>query len=285
MVAHLEDARHRLEDARRRLEDALPRLVIPTGIPIAGRRGAMTTAVRQGSARAVIVLTEIDPPATAHRMSGIQTTVFLAIAAPLIGPLATALPVIAHRVTAIQETAHPAIVHSVIVHRVIVFRKTVYPATVRPVIVLPETDPPVTLHRETVPMDVGMALALAPMARGISRDRAPMEAGTSDVMTAGMNAEMTVLRAFQVAPMTMASVPMTAGMTRVRVLQLRVGSVRIDRPKDASVTALSDHQTDTVPAMSVVSRPRGLASASRVPAPSVPLWRPRPKPRHRPQTI
>ena len=135
-------------------------------------------------------------------------------------------------------------------------------------------------------MDVGMALALAPMARrGISRDRAPMEAGTSDVMTAGMNAEMTVLRAFQVAPMTMASVPMTAGMTRVRVLQLRVGSVRIDRPKDASVTALSDHQTDTVPAMSVVSRPRGLASATRVPAPSVPLWRPRPKPRHRPQTI
>ena len=270
MVAHLEDARRRL--------------VIPTGIPIAGRRGAMTTAVRRGNARAVIVLTGIDPPAAAHRMIGIQTTVFLAIAAPLIGPLATAIPVIAHRVIGIQETAHPAIVRSVIVHRVIVFRKTVYPATVPPVIVLPETEPLVTLHRETVPMDVGMALALAPMARGISRDRPPTDAE--------MTAEMTVLRAFQGAPMAMASVPMTAEMTRVRVLQLRVGSVRIDPPKDASVTALSDHQTDTVPAMSVASRPRGHASATRVPAPatrvpapSVPLWRPRPKPRHRPQTI
>ena len=275
VVAHLEDARLRLEDARRRL-------VIPTGIPIAGRRGAMTTAVRRGNARAVIVLTGIDPPAAAHRMIGIQTTVFLAIAAPLIGPLATAIPVIAHRVIAhrvigIQETAHPAIVRSVIVHRVIVFRKTVYLATVPPVIVLPETEPLVTLHRETVPMDVGMALALAPMARGISRDRPPTDAE--------MTAEMTVLRAFQGAPMAMASVPMTAEMTRVRVLQLRVGSVRIDPPKDASVTALSDHQTDTVPAMSVASRPRGHASATRVPAPSVPLWRPRPKPRHRPQTI
>ena len=270
MVAHLEDARHRLEDA-------LLRLVTPTGIPIAARRGAMTTAVRRGSARAVIVLTGIDPPAAAHRMSGLRTTVFLAIAAPLIGPSATVLPVIAPRVIAIQETAHPAIVHSAIVHRVIVFRKTVYPATVRPVIVLPETDPPVTLHRETVPMDVGMALALAPMARGISRDRALMEAVMTDVMT--------VLRAFQDALMTMASVPMSAVMTRARVLQLQIGSVRIARPKDASEIALNDHQIDTVPVMSVASRPQGPALATRVPAPSVPICSPRLKPRRRPQMI
>ena len=96
MVARLEDARHRL--------------AIPAGIPTADRRGDMTTADRRGSARAVIVLMGIDPPAVAHPVSGLQTTVFLAIAAPPIGPTATA-------------------------HRVIVFRKIAFPVTVRLVIV------------------------------------------------------------------------------------------------------------------------------------------------------
>jgi hypothetical protein len=104
-------------------------------------------------------------------------------------------------------------------------------------------------------------------------------------MTAAMTVAMIVLRAFQDALMTMASVPMSAVMTRARVLQLQIGSVRIARPKDASEIALNDHQIDTVPVMSVASRPQGPALATRVPAPSVPICSPRLKPRRRPQMI
>ena len=242
MVARLEDARHRL--------------AIPAGIPTADRRGDMTTADRHGSARAVIVLMGIDPPAVAHPVSGLRTTVFLAIAPPPIGRTATA-------------------------HRVIVFRKIAFPVTVRLVIVPRESDPPATVHQAIVPMDAGTALALAPMAKGISRARAPMDAGTIAAMTAAM----IVLRAFQVALITMASVPMNVVMTRARVPRLRIGSVRIARPKDAFVIALNDHPIDTVPAMNVASRPKGPALATRLPVPSVPICRLRLKPRRRLQMI
>ena len=260
----------RQEDARLRQEDARRHLVIPTGIPTADRRGDMTIADRRGSARAVIALTGIDHPAAVHRMSGLRTTVFLAIAAPLIGPSATAHRVTALQLLATQQTAHPVIVHSVIVHRVIGFRRIAFPVTVRPAIVPRGSDPPVTVHQATVPMDDGMAL-----------HRVPMDAAMIAVMTAAM----TVLRAFQDALMTMASVPMSAVMTRARVLQLQIGSVRIARLKDASEIALNAHQIDTVPVMSVASRPQGPALATRVPAPSVPICSPRLKPRRRPQMI
>ena len=239
-----------------RLEDARHRLVIPAGIPTAGRRGDMTTADRRGSARAVIVLMGIDLPAVAHPVNGLRTTVFLAIAALPIGRQATA-------------------------HRVIAFRKIAFPVIVRLVIVLRESDPPVTVHLATVPTDAGTALALAPMAKGISRDRVPMDAE----MTAEMTAEMIVLRAFLVALITMASVPMNVVMTRARVPRLRIGSVRIARPKDAFVIALNDHPIDTVPAINVASRPKDPALATRLPAPSVPICRPRLKPRRRLQMI
>ena len=117
--------------------------------------------------------------------------------------------------------------------------------------------------------------AHAPMARGISRDRAPM-----DVVTI-----VIVLRASPVALMRMASVPMNAVMTRVDGPQLRVGSVRIDRPRDAFVIALSERPIDTVLAMSVASRPNGPALATLVLDPSGPSNNPRPKLRRRPQTI
>ena len=242
MVARLEDARHRL--------------AIPAGIPTADRRGDMTTADRRGSARAVIVLMGIDPPAVAHPVSGLRTTVFLAIAAPPIGRTATA-------------------------HRVIVFRKIAFPVIVRRVIVPRESDPPATVNQAIVPMDAGTALALAPMAKGISRARAPMDAGK----TAEKTAAMIVLRAFQVALIMMASVPMNVVMTRARVPRLRIGSVRIARPKDAFVIALNDHPIDTVPAMNVASRPKDPALATRLPAPSVPICRLRLKPRRRLQMI
>jgi hypothetical protein len=271
----------RLEDARLRQEDARRHLVIPTGIPTADRRGDMTIADRRGSARAVIAHTGIDHPPAVHRMSGLRTTVFLAIAAPLIGPSATAHRVTALQLIATQQTAHRVIVHLVIVHRVIGFRRIASPVTVRPAIVSRESDPLVTVHQATVPMDAGMALHRVPMARGGRRDRVPMDAA----MTAEMTVAMIVLRAFQDALMTMASVPMSAVMTRARVLQLQIGSVRIARPKDASEIALNDHQIDTVPVMSVASRPQGPALATRVPAPSVPICSPRLKPRRRPQMI
>ena len=235
-----------------RLEDARHRLVIPAGIPTADRRGDMTTADRRGSARAVIVLMGIDLPAVAHPVNGFRTTVFLAIAALPIGRQATA-------------------------HRVIAFRKIAFPVIVRLVIVLRESDPPVTVHQAIVPTDAGTALALAPTAKGISRDRAPMDAEKI--------AAMIVLRAFQVALMTMASVPMNVVMTRARVPRLRIGSVRIARPKDASVIVLNDHPIDTVPAMNVASRPKGPALATWLPVPSVPICRPRLKPRRRLQMI
>ena len=246
MVARLEDARHRL--------------AIPAGIPIADRRGDMTTADRRGSARAVIVLMGIDLPAVARPVSGLRTTVFLAIAAPPIGRTATA-------------------------HRVIVFRKIAFPVTVRLVIVPPESDPPATVHQAIVPMDAGTALALAPMAKGISRARAPMDAGKTAEKTAEKTAAMIVLRAFQVALIMMASVPMNVVMTRARVPRLRIGSARIARPKEAFVIALNDHPIDTVPAMNVVSRPKDPASATPLPAPSVPICRPRLKLRRRLQMI
>ena len=279
----------RQEDARLRQEDAHRHLVIPTGIPTADRRGDMTIADRRGSARTVIAHMGIDHPAAVHRMSVLRTTVFLAIAAPLIGPSATAHRVTALQLIATQQTAHRVIVHLVIVHRVIGFRRIAFPVTVRPAIVSRESDPLVTVHQATVPMDAGMALHRVPMARGGRRDRVPMDAAMTAEMTAAMTAEMTVamivLRAFQDALMTMASVPMSAVMTRARVLQLQIGSVRIARPKDASEIALNDHQIDTVPVMSVASRPQGPALATRVPAPSVPICSPRLKPRRRPQMI
>ena len=255
VVAHLGDVHLRLEDAHRRL-------VIPAVIPTAGRSGDMTIADRQEIAQAVIVLMGIVHPAVAHQLSVIRTivlrmTAFLAIAALPIGRQATA--------------------HRVIAFRKIAFRKIAFPVIVRLVIVLRESDPPVTVHQAIVPTDAGTALALAPTAKGISRDRAPMDAEKI--------AAMIVLRAFQVALMTMASVPMNVVMTRARVPRLRIGSVRIARPKDASVIVLNDHPIDTVPAMNVASRPKGPALATRLPVPSVPICRPRLKPRRRLQMI
>ena len=255
----------RQEDARLRQEDARRHLVIPTGIPTADRRGDMTIADRRGSAQAVIVLMGIVHPAVAHQLSVIRTivlrmTAFLAIAALPIGRQATA-------------------------HRVIAFRKIAFPVIVRLVIVLRESDPPVTVHQAIVPTDAGTALALAPTAKGISRDRAPMDAEMTDEMTDEMTAAMIVLRAFQVALITMASVPMNVVMTRARVPRLRIGSVRIVRPKDAFVIALNDHPIDTVQETSVASRPKDPALATRLPAPSVPICRLRLKPRRRLQMI
>ena len=163
------------------------------------------------------------------------------------------------------------IARAVIAHRVIVIRTIAFPRTV-----LPETGPLVVGLRVIVPTDAETAAivpAHAPMARGISRDRAPM-----DVVTI-------VLRASPVAPMRMASVPMNAVMTRVGGPQLRVGSVRIDRPRDAFVIALSERPIDTVLAMSVASRPNGPALATLVLDPSGPSNNPRQKLRRRPQTI
>jgi hypothetical protein len=94
-----------------------------------------------------------------------------------------------------------------------------------------------------------------------------------------------VLRASPVVPMRMASVPMNAVMTRVGGPQLRVGSVRIDRPRDAFVIALSERPIDTVLAMSVANRPNGPALATLVLDPSGPSNNPRQKLRRRPQTI
>ena len=159
----------------------------------------------------------------------------------------------------------------------IAIRTIAFPRTV-----LPETGPLVVDLRVIVPTDAVTAVtaaivpAHAPTARGISRDRgdrAPM-----DVVTI-------VLRASPVAPMRMASVPMNAVMTRVGGPQLRVGSVRIDRPRDAFVIALSERPIDTVLAMSVASRPNGPASTTLVLDPSGPSNNPRPKLRRRPQTI
>ena len=259
VVAHLGDAHLRQEDAH--LGVAHRRLVIPAVIPTAGRSGDMTIADRQEIAQAVIVLMGIVHPAVAHQLSVIRTivlrmTAFLAIAALPIGRQATA-------------------------HRVIAFRKIAFPVIVRLVIVLRESDPPDTVHQAIVPTDAGTALALAPTAKGISRDRAPMDAEK----IADKIAAMIVLRAFQVALMTMASVPMNVVMTRARVPRLRIGSVRIAWPKDASVIVLNDHPIDTVPAMNVASRPKGPALATRLPVPSVPICRPRLKPRRRLQMI
>ena len=130
-----------------------------------------------------------------------------------------------------------------------------------------------------------MCIRDSPMDDGMALHRVPMDAAITAAMTAEMTAAMIVLRAFQDALMTMASVPMSAVMTRARVLQLQIGSVRIARLKDASEIALNAHQIDTVPVMSVASRPQGPALATRVPAPSVPICSPRLKPRRRPQMI
>jgi hypothetical protein len=78
---------------------------------------------------------------------------------------------------------------------------------------------------------------------------------------------------------------MNAVMTRVGGLQLRVGSVRIDRPRDAFVIVLSERLIDTDLVMSVASRPNGPALATLVLDPSGPSNNPRPKLRRRPQTI
>ena len=161
------------------------------------------------------------------------------------------------------------IAHRVIVMGTIAFQRTVLPETGLLVVdlrVIVPTDAVTVVTAEIVP-------AHAPMARGISRDRAPM-----DVVTI-------VLRASPVAPMRMASVPMNAVMTRVGGPQLRVGSVRIDRPRDAFVIALSERPIDTVLAMSVASRPNGPALATLVLDPSGPSNNPRQKLRRRPQTI
>ena len=259
-----------------RLEDAHRRLVIPAVIPTAGRNGDMTIAVRQEIARAVIVLTGIDHPAIAHpavahpavahqlsvirttalRTTALRTTAFLAIAAPLRGPSA-----IARRVIVTPQHAR----------RLIVIRTSAFPKTV-----LLETGPLVVGLRVIVRTDAVTAVTVsahAPMARGTSRDRTPM-----DVV-------MIVLSASPVALMRMASVPMNAVMTRVRAPQLQVDSVRIDRPRVAFVIVLSERPIDTVLAMRVVSRHNGSALATLVLDPSGPSNNPRPKLRRRPQTI
>lgn len=152
------------------------------------------------------------------------------------------------------------IARAVIVHRVIVIRTIAFPKTV-PL----ETGPLVAGLRVIVPTDAVTA-AIVPA-------HAPM-----DVVTI-------VLRASPVALMGMARAPMNAVMTRVRGRQLRVGSVRIDRPRDAFVIALSERPIDTVLAMSVASRPNGPALATLVLDPSGPSNNPRPKLRRHPQTI
>ena len=122
-----------------------------------------------------------------------------------------------------------------------------------------------------VPTDVVTAVTIVPAA--IVPAHAPM-----DVVTI-------VLRASRVALMGMARAPMNAVMTKVGGPQLRVGSVRIDRPRDAFVIALSERPIDTVLAMSVASRPNGPALATLVLDPSGPSNNPRPKLRRHPQTI
>ena len=94
-----------------------------------------------------------------------------------------------------------------------------------------------------------------------------------------------VLRASRVALMGMARAPMNAVMTKVGGPQLRVGSVRIDHPRDAFVIVLSERPIDTVLAMSVASRPNGPALATLVLDPSGPTNNPRRKLRRHPQTI
>lgn len=155
------------------------------------------------------------------------------------------------------------IARAVIVHRVIVIRTIAFPKTV-PL----ETGPLVAGLRVIVPTD-----AVTVVTAAIVPAHAPM-----DVVTI-------VLRASPVALMGMARAPMNAVMTRVRGPQLRVGSVRIDRPRDAFVIALSERPIDTVLAMSVASRPNGPALATLVLDPSGPSNNPRPKLRRHPQTI
>ena len=155
------------------------------------------------------------------------------------------------------------IAQAVIVHRVIVIRTIAFPKTV-PL----ETGPLVAGLRVIVPTDAVTAVTAA-----IVPAHAPM-----DVVTI-------VLRASPVALMGMARAPMNVVMTRVRGPQLRVGSVRIDRPRDAFVIALSERPIDTVLAMSVASRPNGPALATLVLDPSGPSNNPRPKLRRHPQTI
>lgn len=158
------------------------------------------------------------------------------------------------------------IARAVIVHRVIVIRTIAFPKTV-PL----ETGPLVAGLRVIVPTDAVTAVTVVTAA--IVPAHAPM-----DVVTI-------VLRASPVALMGMARAPMNAVMTRVRGPQLRVGSVRIDRPRDAFVIALSERPIDTVLAMSVASRPNGPALATLVLDPSGPSNNPRPKLRRHPQTI
>lgn len=158
------------------------------------------------------------------------------------------------------------IARAVIVHRVIVIRTIAFPKTV-PL----ETGPLVAGLRVIVPTDAVTAVTVVTAA--IVPAHAPM-----DVVTI-------VLRASPVALMGMARALMNAVMTRVRGPQLRVGSVRIDRPRDAFVIALSERPIDTVLAMSVASRPNGPALATLVLDPSGPSNNPRPKLRRHPQTI
>lgn len=158
------------------------------------------------------------------------------------------------------------IAQAVIVHRVIVIRTIAFPKTV-PL----ETGPLVEGLRVIVPTDV--VTAVTAVTAAIVPAHAPM-----DVVTI-------VLRASPVALMGMARAPMNAVMTRVRGPQLRVGSVRIDRPRDAFVIALSERPIDTILAMSVASRPNGPALATLVLDPNGPSNNPRPKLRRHPQTI
>ena len=161
------------------------------------------------------------------------------------------------------------IARAVIVHRVIVIRTIAFPKTV-PL----ETGPLVAGLRVIVPTDAVTAVtAVTVVTAAIVPAHAPM-----DVVTI-------VLRASPVALMGMARAPMNAVMTRVRGPQLRVGSVRIDRPRDAFVIALSERPIDTILAMSVASRPNGPALATLVLDPSGPSNNPRPKLRRHPQTI
>ena len=155
------------------------------------------------------------------------------------------------------------IARAVIVHRVIVIRTIAFPKTV-PL----ETGPLAAGLRVIVPTD-----AVTVVTAAIVPAHAPM-----DVVTI-------VLRASPVALMGMARAPMNVVMTKVGGPQLRVGSVRIDRPRDAFVIALSERPIDTVLAMSVASRPNGPALATLVLDPSGPSNNPRPKLRRHPQTI
>lgn len=164
------------------------------------------------------------------------------------------------------------IARAVIVHRVIVIRTIAFPKTV-PL----ETGPLVAGLRVIVPTDAVTAVTVVTAVTAVTAAIVPAHA-PMDVVTI-------VLRASPVALMGMARAPMNAVMTRVRGPQLRVGSVRIDRPRDAFVIALSERPIDTVLAMSVASRPNGPALATLVLDPSGPSNNPRPKLRRHPQTI